>query len=36
MMLDSGSGIGNFTFFIGAFMAAGVYRWIAHSDIIRD
>ena len=36
MMLDSGSGIGNFTFFIGAFMAAGVYRWIANSDIIRD
>lgn len=36
MMLDSGSGIGNFTFFIGAFIAAGVYRWIANSDIIRD
>ena len=36
MMLDSGSGIGNFTFFIGAFMAAGVYRWIANGDVIRD
>ena len=36
MMLDSGSGIGNFTFFIGAFIAAGVYRWIANGDIIRD
>lgn len=36
MMLDSGNGIGNFTFFIGSFIAAGVYRWIANSDIIRD